>query len=778
MARDVPVRLTTTPWDMFSEFHEDLVPKTGILSSSTRCANDEAVFVLTYIAAVFMTLVDAEACNTTTVSLVVTVTDLVSLPNTSTVTITQSGSAQQEMSTFLSANATGTLTLTEVTSVTETGDIGVQTASVTSTVTNAGDSETPAPSGTRVSIPETLSLMFPTVTFGVPCDPNADCNANTGAPVPVSNMTSTYTMTVTKSARVDATPSNPSPSWGAPDVDASVPPFPNTTIETSFLFSIPPLSSDLTVPPSVTGSIFTLHNGTETIWAWTTVTLPSNGAIMATVEPVASVLSQASSLLGGASSVIATKTQSVTVTDITSVLSEASSVLSDALSIIATKTQSVTVTDVASILSAAPSHLSIASSEIATKTVSLTVTDVASVLSAAASHLSIASSEIATKTSHADAGNTSTVTVFTTISKTIGAAVEPTGIAVNVTFPTLETQTTQTEVLTVTSVVTPEYTSSTSTTTVFSTIPAIASGSDITFVFVSTVVTAGVSDVAAAPGPLTESNNSTTTVTSEVTTYVSGNSTVVATASLSTALPLFNGTLNGSASSLRVPPIFSLFSMLLNMKKSLVGAYVNAGNLVLSNDPTATLSTDGGEPVKRDDPLIPSLDPALLPFPELTSHPMSSVPAHPAVVSISVSVSTTTETCNATGTATIGHGSTTITLPTTVLDTSTVFSTLTTSLTGLVPVFNIPTSASTSASLPTLNTTSALPSSTHASPAFGIINNHTATTASMNVTTTHPTMTVTHTTSAVTATASSDVGRLEITVGLLILVAVGAWFVL
>jgi hypothetical protein len=48
----------------------------------------------------------------------------------------------------------------------------------------------------------------------------------------------------------------------------------------------------------------------------------------------------------------------------------------------------------------------------------------------------------------------------------------------------------------------------------------------------------------------------------------------------------------------------------------------------------------------------------------------------------------------------------------------------------------------------------------------------------MHVTTTHPTTTVTHTTTAETAVPSSDVGRVEITVGLLVLVAVGAWFVL
>jgi hypothetical protein len=86
------------------------------------------VFVLTYIVAVFMTIVNAEACNTTTISLFVTVTDLIPLENTSTVTVTQFGSAQDLTSTTLSADGTGTLTMTKVTTVTASSEVGSQAA--------------------------------------------------------------------------------------------------------------------------------------------------------------------------------------------------------------------------------------------------------------------------------------------------------------------------------------------------------------------------------------------------------------------------------------------------------------------------------------------------------------------------------------------------------------------------------------------------------------------------------------------------------------------------
>ncbi|KIW67756.1 hypothetical protein PV04_06987 [Phialophora macrospora] len=748
MARTTPARLTTTPWDMF-------------------------LFVLTYIVAVFMTIVTAETCNTTTISLFVTVTDLISLANASTVTVTQFGPALDGTSTILSADTTGTLTVTELTTITASSEIGSQAtadssltstmtvistttlalSSVTSTLPAPGVSGTLRPSGTRVSVPETITLTFPTVTLGTSCASGQHCVADTGAPVPTSNMTSTYTMTVTESVHLDATPLNPSPSWGAPNVDVSSPPFVNTTIETSARFSIPPPTSTLSVASSIIVSLTAEHSGTETIWAWTTVTLLSNDAVISPVEPVSSILSEASSLLGDASSAIGTRTQSTTVTDIASVLSEASSALGDASSVIATRTESTTVTDIAT------------------------------VLSAAASHLSVASSELATKTSAAGAG-TFTVTVFITISETLSAVVKPTGLAVNVTLPALETQAIQPDVLTLTSVVAPNYTNSTSTTTAFSTIPTIAPSNETTTVIVSTIVTAGVSDVTTAPSSATADNTGIATITSKVTSYVSSNGTVSETRSVSTALPLFNGTLTGPASSLRIPPIFSLFSMLLNMKEILVNAAIDSGIPPFSDDPSTTHSADRVVPVKRAElPTLPLVS-SVIPFPDLSSSPISSVPAHPAAVSISVSVSTTTELCNCTAMhnptdiSTFVPANTTITLPTTILETLITFSTLTTSVAGAVPQAN--SSIFSATSFPVLNTTSnsSLAWSTHSSPAFGSLVNSTTTTASLHVTTAHPTTTVTQTTTAATVAPSSDVGRVEVTVGLLILVAMGAWFVL
>ena len=65
--------------------------------------------------------------------------------------------------------------------------------------------------------------------------------------------------------------------------------FPNSTIETSFPFSIPQLSSVESVAATIIASITAGQNSTTTGYPWTTTTLSSHGLIVETVVPVVPV---------------------------------------------------------------------------------------------------------------------------------------------------------------------------------------------------------------------------------------------------------------------------------------------------------------------------------------------------------------------------------------------------------------------------------------------------------------------------------------------------------
>lgn len=120
-----PVRLVTTWRDVFSESspgpprsHPKLPKPPNFPSQKTVNANKKAVFVVTYIVAVFNTLVGAEACNTTTLSVVNNVTEFVTTtvaPLTLTVTESFSG---------INGTSSSVPGLTGITTVTETTTLG------------------------------------------------------------------------------------------------------------------------------------------------------------------------------------------------------------------------------------------------------------------------------------------------------------------------------------------------------------------------------------------------------------------------------------------------------------------------------------------------------------------------------------------------------------------------------------------------------------------------------------------------------------------------------
>ncbi|KIX94896.1 uncharacterized protein Z520_09205 [Fonsecaea multimorphosa CBS 102226] len=367
---------------------------------ATTTTWDAIVFVVTYACAVFLTIVDAQSCGnmTTTVSVVKTITETVPwISGPLTVTMTESivdgfNFTHVSGTTFpgvIPAIATVTDTITvgndtsaQSTSVVESPRSGsaitlTSTTKFTSYVNNTASATVPAVSSgasgnfTRASVPGSLTLTFPITTASPACAfglPNGTCGGGSfiSATEP-STLNLTSTLTITSTTHLDTITSVALPTTA---VNTPRPFFVNSTFETSFPSTALPLSSAMSVPTSASDSITVNHTGsstsTRTTTTLTTVTLSKTSAAVSainstldsdtlmlatttttsTVEPIVSVLSIASSFLGNASSVIATKTvgTTTTATPLETVLSAASSILGEATSEIASKTAGADIT--------------------------------------------------------------------------------------------------------------------------------------------------------------------------------------------------------------------------------------------------------------------------------------------------------------------------------------------------------------------------------------------------------------------------------------------------